>query len=328
MPRALPPSLVEHLADLLRRARRRYRKRLAHCQAHFSETAVHDLRVETRRTLALLDLLRTLGVGDSVKKSRKVFKRRLDAFDELRDAQVQWLWLAPRLKQFPEARELAKLLRKRECHLIARLRRTIRGQKQVRIANRLKALARDVAHAATPPRRTADAAAALQRPLEAAFRRVTTLRQRLRADEPQTIHQLRLAFKKYRYLCELLQPLLPGVTSRTRRQMQRWQAAMGDIQDLVVFREALARAVEDEEVKSEAVARLERWLARQQQRRIDRFLQRAAELDQFAPEALRARAAARRKATPRPPAGEVVVTPSPPESQSYSSTDTSSATPS
>ena len=58
MTRALPNPLARHLAELLHRVGRRYRKRLARCQKHFSEEAVHELRVETRRALALLDLLR------------------------------------------------------------------------------------------------------------------------------------------------------------------------------------------------------------------------------------------------------------------------------
>jgi len=47
-----PPQLAGHLAESVRSARRRYRKRLARCQEKFSEKAVHGLRIETRRILA------------------------------------------------------------------------------------------------------------------------------------------------------------------------------------------------------------------------------------------------------------------------------------
>ena len=48
-----PPKLAIHLAESVRSARRRYRKRLARCQEKFSEKAVHDLRIDTRRILSL-----------------------------------------------------------------------------------------------------------------------------------------------------------------------------------------------------------------------------------------------------------------------------------
>src|SRR6185436_17907080 len=98
-----PAELAAHLAGSIRTMRRRYRKRLACCQEAFSETSVHDLRIETRRVLAMLDLMRALHFQDSLKKTRRIFKKRLDTFDELRDTQVQLLLLKPLRRDFPEA---------------------------------------------------------------------------------------------------------------------------------------------------------------------------------------------------------------------------------
>ena len=105
-----PAELARHLAESVRAARRRYRKRLARCQDKFSENAVHELRIETRRILALLDLLEALRCAAPLKKLRKTFKRRLDAFDDLRDTHVQQVLLKPLWKDFPEARPLKKHL--------------------------------------------------------------------------------------------------------------------------------------------------------------------------------------------------------------------------
>ena len=72
-------SLAASLAIRLKAERRRYRKRLERCQRKFSESAVHELRVETRRLLALLDLMCALHNPGSLRKARKLFKERLDA---------------------------------------------------------------------------------------------------------------------------------------------------------------------------------------------------------------------------------------------------------
>src|SRR5215510_8859246 len=98
----LPGRLAVHLAGSVRAARRRYRKRLVRCQKKFSESAVHELRVEARRILALLDLLDAVHFGDSLRKLAKNFKRRLDAFDDLRDTHVQRRLLQPLWRDFPE----------------------------------------------------------------------------------------------------------------------------------------------------------------------------------------------------------------------------------
>ena len=102
-------SLAASLAGRVKAERRRYGKRLERGRRKFSEKAVHDLRVETRRLLALLDVLIALHFPGPLKKIRKVFKKRLDAFDELRDTHVQLLLLKPLCQEFPEARELEAL---------------------------------------------------------------------------------------------------------------------------------------------------------------------------------------------------------------------------
>ena len=67
-----------------------------------------------RRILALLDLLQQFHFTGEVRKPRKVFKKCLDAFDDLRDVNVQEQFLDPLWPAFPEAREFQKLLRRQE----------------------------------------------------------------------------------------------------------------------------------------------------------------------------------------------------------------------
>ena len=51
-------EIYEFLAESLKMRWKRYRKRLKQCQRKFSEGAVHDSRIETRRLLSLIDMLR------------------------------------------------------------------------------------------------------------------------------------------------------------------------------------------------------------------------------------------------------------------------------
>jgi len=278
-----PAELAAHLRDSLKTMRRRYRKRLARCQEAFSETSVHDLRIETRRMLALLDLLRALHFEDSLRKTRKIFKRRLDAFDELRDTQVQLLLLKPLRRDFPEARDFDLVLRRREKRLIGELRRDIKRMKQLRLERRLKALEKQVresAAASSPERTRALAISALHGTYDC----VTALRQRVRRSRTETIHRLRVAFKRFRYVSELLKPLFPKLTLKQLSQMQAYQGLMGDIQDMEVLITAVKQAVQLVLLPAHAVRHLLKELMRRRRALIDAFMAAGDRLFEFQPD--------------------------------------------
>ena len=81
---------------------RSYRERLRQCQEKFSEEAVHELRVATRRLLAQFILLSCVAPSTALEKARRILKRRLAALGDLRDAQVQRLFIEEKAASFPE----------------------------------------------------------------------------------------------------------------------------------------------------------------------------------------------------------------------------------
>ena len=284
MARELPNELARHLGRALKRTRRRYRKRLACCQEHFSENAVHDLRVETRRALALLDLMLALDLLGSPKKPRRALKKRFDAFDELRDAQVELTLIAPWLKRFPEAAEFKKFLECHEGELISELKCEIRALGSKRVERMIKALEDEVATARG--KSCASVEVILQKAMEDAFHRVLALRERIRRRDTETIHCTRIAFKSFRYLCELVQPLVPELTKRRLRQMHEWQTRMGDIQDAEVLLSQIERAVKRGKVRLVSVKRLHAALAKHLVVLINKFVSTADDLERFRPKSI------------------------------------------
>jgi len=278
-----PAELAAHLRESIKTMRRRYRKRLARCQKQFSETSVHDLRIETRRMLAMLDLLRALHIPDSLRKARKTFKQRLDAFDELRDTQVQLLLLKPLWRNFPEAREFDLVLRRREQRLIGELRKEIKQMKQLRLERRFKSLEkqlRECTGAKSPERTKVLASAALRE----TFARVAALQQRVRRSHTDSIHRMRVAFKRFRYVSELLQPFFPRLTVRRLREMQAYQGLMGDIQDIEVLIASVKQAVQLALLPAHDVRHLLRELTGRRLVLIDTFMAAADRLFEFQPD--------------------------------------------
>jgi len=278
----LTPELADHLAESVRSTRRRYRRRLELCQEKFSEKAVHDLRVETRRLLALLDLLCALRFDDSLADLRKAFKKRLEALGDLRDTQVQRQLLKPLWEKFPEARPFKKYLRKCEEQLDVVAARKIGKSKFGSLNKRLKEIEQGLRSCASRTPGTGSPGPQ-QTLLNAAYRRVLLLRRQVQKSKPATIHRLRIAFKRFRYTAELLQPVLRGITPQTLQRMKDFQDAAGSIQDLAVLLARIEAAVQSEKVAPTDVKRLRQELAQCERRATDSWMKRMDELRNFAP---------------------------------------------
>src|SRR6188472_1877954 len=110
----VPPGRMKDweqaLKSSLKERWKRYRRALQRCQRRFSEKSVHASRVETRRLLSLVELLNVFLGQSHLKKARQILKRHLNAFDPLRDTQVQLLLLGKHQRQFPGAKAFHKTL--------------------------------------------------------------------------------------------------------------------------------------------------------------------------------------------------------------------------
>ena len=279
--KAAPEEFATALARRIRDLRRRYGKRLERCQRKFSPPAVHELRIATRQMLALADLLESLTPGKSGHKIRRTFKRRLDAFDALRDTQVQRCLLAGFTDEFSIVRELDRWLKRRERNLIKPLRRDVKALRLDRIERWLKRAERNLKRMEAKENR----GLLLKVPcaLKTSFQLVTRLRRGARADRISAIHRLRIGFKHHRYLCELLQPIWPPLAGMNLKAMHRFQTLMGGIQDCEVMLAGIRDAVEGAAVEARAVITLRNAVLLRRARCIKSFLEKMERLWEFQP---------------------------------------------
>ena len=59
--------------------------------------------------------------------------------------------------------------------------------------------------------------------------------QRVDPETPASIHRMRVAFKNFRYMVEIVHPLMPGYPQDNLIHMHAFQSLMGDIQDTEVL---------------------------------------------------------------------------------------------
>ncbi len=280
--RSEAPDVLRHLAVSLKTGWKRYRRRLKRCQKSFSEDAVHDSRVETRRLLSTVELLGPFIPARDLKKARRALKHHLDTFDQLRDTQVQLDYVERMEKTFPAARAFRDWLRKREVRFTRQTRKAIKGIKTKRLGRRVAAFEMQICRQHKQTSRTAAFDTALHA-MNRAFDRVAQLCRRVQAEDTATIHRTRIAFKRFRYMVEALSPLLLVVTDNHRHAMRGYQSMMGDIQDVEVLLAALGKFTRRKEVNAQAARQLRQELLRRRMWLIRVYLNAAGRLRQFWP---------------------------------------------
>lgn len=230
-----------------------YSRQLERCRSEFSKDAVHDLRVATRRILALIRLLQWILPHPRLKKLSRRFKLQLDAFDELRDTQVILDELSKILPDLPQLEEFQKDLEAREQKLLHSLQKKIEQFETDKIASGIQKT-RAVLESELPE----DTHQQVLQAVDNAFLRT---RERLRQIDPTnlaTIHQVRVAFKSLRYMVEIAQPLIKAYPSENLKKMDKYQTLMGEVQDAEVFTETISSYKENGSTSDlEAVDRYE-----------------------------------------------------------------------
>jgi len=267
----------------LKKRWKRYRRALELCQRRFSEKSVHASRVETRRLLSLVELLNVFLGQSHLKKTRQILKRHLDAFDPLRDTQVQLLLLAKHRRQFPEAKAFHESLVKREGRCRKASARRIKRIKVRPVQKVLRQLARQLSHVGKSATQSTRHRAAVMNAVREAFTRTLALQRAMDPGAAASIHRTRIAFKKFRYMMEALQPLFPEITTERVAAMQDFQSMMGEVQDTEVFLARLDKHARGHEKRAKTLARLRRWLLVRLTAQITYCLKHADGLHQFWP---------------------------------------------
>ncbi len=258
-----------------------YRRAFKRCQKKLSKGTVHQLRVEMRRLLALVDLFDPLLAGDAADRVSRLFKQPFKSSGRLRDAQVMLCDVESRLGRFPETKRFKKELLRREKRLGRQLERKLRRTRLKPLKNRMDALGKELRAAMKQAEGRRRARVRLLKSVDLAFANVVAHRRNIVPTEPRAVHRTRVAFKKFRYMVEQLRPLLSHLPGGLPGKLRGYQKLTGDIQDCETLLAALDKFVRDE--KSEA-RRLRKFCAAVKRDRallMARYLRRADELFSF-----------------------------------------------
>ena len=227
------------MREALRLRWRKYRKGLARCRRGASEDAVHDLRIESRRLLATLDALGGLVPRRTLRAASRAIRKRTNGLGALRDIQVQRAVVHELSEQLTSLAGLGKRLARDERRRVAvaahRLKRHTAHGVAAKISSVKRALRRPT------PRPQAMAGRPFVPALAAASEAVEHRFAAIDPAQPHTIHRARKELRRFRYLAEVFEPVVPAITQGYLDHLQEVQGAMGRIQDATVLNATVDR---------------------------------------------------------------------------------------
>lgn len=229
------PESKQLLLEALESRWKNYRAELKRCHAEFSNEAVHDLRVATRRVLALIQLLNSISPRPRLQKLIRIFKEQLDEFDDLRDTQVMLAEISEIIHELPQLQDFQKHLQFTEERLMRTLRKKIKNLETSEVTKRIRKT-----HEAIETETASNLKSQVIQAVDDVYLITKQRHGWVDLTRSATIHRVRIAFKSFRYMVEITYPLLNGFSIENLKRMNAHQSLMGEIQDAEVFAQTLA----------------------------------------------------------------------------------------
>ena len=200
---------------------------------------IHDLRVATRRLIAVIDVVNPIVESEQLRRSRRRLKRLLSSMNALRDSEILRRDLTPLARRFRALSPLLTGIRRTQRDLLST---ASAGSSRIDLAELENSLAFAISALGTtltqPGGREAMATLVRAGYASAYLRFVHDL-SRIAVRNPDSFHRLRVGLKRLRYTCEVLRPLQIGPQRAEIRNMATLQTVLGDLQDLMVLQRAI-----------------------------------------------------------------------------------------
>ena len=228
------PNPAPLLLEALEKRWKKYRLELKHCRVEFSNEAVHDVRIALRRLLSLIELLNSIAPRPRLRKLSRAFKNQLDDFDDLRDTQEMLAEISETIHELPQLQRLKDHLERVEMGLLKHLRKEIKRLDLKEITRRVRKTREKLKDESN-----ADLVEPILQSVDDAFQVILQRHELADSSLPASIHRVRITFKTFRYMVEIVHPLLDGFPEENLKRMHEYQSMMGEIQDLEIMLQTL-----------------------------------------------------------------------------------------
>lgn len=270
--------LQEHFIRALNSRFRRYEKKLKDARRHFSEDTVHDVRVAIRRLLSTLDLLDALFPLRVVLVCRRELKEQLDLFSPLRDVQVQKNSVQEMIPSHPELNAFCDELIKQEQKVLKQARKQLAKIKTETIKSAVESLKKKLGSLSGNPSAESTMRVLVMGVANAAFMRVVRRQARVNPSNAATLHRVRVAFKRFRYMREALHPHGVKLSRVHSVAMHDFQTLLGNLQDVEVHMEYFHAFLKKHTLPEDAFYTVHLALLKKRMEMVEAFLRRENEI--------------------------------------------------
>lgn len=204
-----------------------------------SEEAVHDIRVSMRRLIVILNFLSFNFKSIYALKIKKDIKKLFDRLSKLRDNQVIQLELSNYIEEFPFISQIITILQSKESSYIENIGRNLQNYSPNIYAGWIYFLLQEIDNM------NFDFGFDLALDfVDFNYKNLLDSYSLINIHDPVSIHNTRIAFKKFRYSIEML---LPAYETKKKKVkiLNQIQTLMGKIQDLSVLITELNSIQED-----------------------------------------------------------------------------------
>ncbi len=271
-------NLGSHFISLLGEMWQYYLYQLDECQQHFSEEAVHDLRVCIRRFQSLNHLINSIFQNNYFNEIKAGLREQIKSLSQLRDIQVQILEIQNLRLKYPELNQFYYHLISNEDRLIKKINKKIHLLSADELEGFVYFLKLHIRKNSLENELIYDE---IKSVVQNNYNFVLEHKNNLERLYPETIHKLRLAFKVYRYILEHLQGFF-NLSDEFISDLRKYQTYMGEIQDnQVLYLNIEKFAREQSHIPYRAFEYILRIVVKEGEKLIDEFMNNADMVHKF-----------------------------------------------
>ncbi len=222
-----PKSNKDIILEIIATGISRYSANLELCKKAFSEESVHGLRVSIRRLITIVRVINKIIPNENVPSLLSSFKSHLKLFNPLRDTQVMMLKIEEMAQRHPALEVFGSELKEREKNYILALKKGIQHLSFSRIQPALDEMNESLGASVVSG---SIIFAHIINSMNSSFTKVIELNNIATSDNMESLHKVRLAFKKFRYRAEAFTNIINYPECR-RKQLGKFQDTLGAIQD-------------------------------------------------------------------------------------------------
>jgi CHAD domain-containing protein len=262
-------DISHYLIKAFEKRSSKFFRELERCKAEFSEAPVHDLRVAIRRLMSIVLLIDKFYSSPYFSELSRELKSLLKMLSPLRDTQVQILTIQNLIYLFPNLYHFNISLLKTEKKLIKSISRALISFNTDNFKGLSFFYYLDI-------RRKLDnypiETSVLYELMMAEYMCVKSAMDMVDSSVMPTIHAVRLAFKRFRYILEIIQPLLKPIKGANKK-MDAIQTELGLIQDsFVLLKNLFYFSIEQKKLPQSSFYGILSYLKERQDIQIENFI--------------------------------------------------------